>query len=230
MDPTAAAAAAAAQVGQGKEEEQGKEQGEGTTTASVVPLALAVAPDGTAAVATVLGRSELRVFALPSLTVQQTLPTPSPALGVDACAAPPLPQGGGGDGTGSDSDLLFATVAAPEYLLVFQRQPASGGYELVPDHPVAAAVKAFASERGVGTEIVHAAEDEGLLGGMTKENLTTRHAWNDRKRKEESKERQRERDKRRRAGGKGGRGSEGEGSAGEEEAAEAEAGVAAMEA
>jgi hypothetical protein len=219
VDPAAA--------GQQQQEEEEQEEEDGGM-AKAVPLALAVTRDGATAVTNVLGRGELRVFALPSLEVSQTLPTPGPALGVDI--SPEAGEGG--------TDVLFASVAAPEYLLVFQQQQKQGkqgGFELVADHPAAAAVRAFAAASGVGTEVVHAAEDEGLFGGMTKENLAVRHAWNDRKRKDGVKEKQRERGKRRRAaksgGGVGGDGGgEGEeGSAGEEEGVEGE-GVVAMEA
>lgn len=190
-----------------------EEEGVGAGMAKAVPLAMAVTADGAAAVTTVLGRAELRVLALPGLEGAQTIATPSPALGVDVV--------GGDDG---DVGLLFASLAAPDYLGVWRRGVGGGAraFELVGDHPVAAAVRAFAAERGVGTEIVHAAEDEGLLGGMTKENLTDRHGWNDRKRKDGVKERQRERGKRRRArgrdGGEGDGGNDGGGEGVEDEA------------
>lgn len=198
VDPAAAVAAGGEQAG--------------GMAKKAVPLALAVTRDGATAVASVVGRGELRVFALPSLEVRQTLPTPGPALGLDLAV----------DGEDTAANVLFASVAAPEYLLVFQRAAGGGGgFERVADHPAAAAVRAFAAAGGVGTDVVHAAEDEGLFGGgMTKENLTVRKTWNDLKRKEGVREKQRERGKRRRAakGGEGGDEGEGEeGSAGEED-------------
>lgn len=204
VDP---AAVAADEGGEEKEEADAAAEGEegegpGAGLAKAVPLALAVTADGGAAVTTVLGRAELRALALPGLDGVQVIATPSPALGVDAVG-----------------ESLFASLAAPDYLGVWRRGGGGGGaFELVGDHPVAAAVRAFASERRVGTEIVHAAEDEGLLGGMTKENLTERHTWNDRKRKDGVKERLKERGKRRRAKGRDGGedGGEGEGDGGED--------------
>jgi hypothetical protein len=185
-----------------KEEGEGGEREGGGGVAKAVPLSLAVTGDGSAAAASLLGREGVRVFSLPALAVAQTLATPSAPLGVDIAGA-------GEEGAG---DLLFASVAAPEYLLVFQRQSPDGLFAPLAEHPAALAVRAFAAAGKVGTEVVHAAEDEGLLGGMTKETLAVRHTWNDRKRKEGAKEKQRERGKRRRAkGGEGGGGGEEEG-------------------
>lgn len=194
MDPSAAEEAAEGEGGSG----------------GVVPLALAVTADGGAAVVSLLGRSELRVFSLPSLALQQVIPTPSPPLGLDI-----LVVSSSNENKEGEEECLFVSVAAPEYLLVFRRVEKKGGteglaasFELVSDHEAAGAVRAFAVARGVGTDVVHAAEDEGLFGGLTKESLTVRHVWNDRKRKEGHKEKQKGRGKRRRARGKGVEGKE----------------------
>lgn len=148
------------------------------TSNTPVPCAIAICP-GDVAVVTVLGQPHLYVYALPSLELLQTLDTPSPPLGVAVVR-----------------ETVYVTVGAPEYMLAYA--VSNHALALVPGEAVATAVQAHGMAQGLHTEVTVDEGDEGLLGGLTKENLEMRHEWNNRQRKDEfvEKARQKKREKR----------------------------------
>lgn len=175
-------------------EQLGPENGErgrnsSKSPSTIVPCAVAVTSDSALAAVTLLGQSKLLVYALPALSLIQTLDLPSVPVGAAFMDNPE-------EAEGEIRRVLYVTVGAPEYLLAYRvtKDGEGGAWRLEAAEEgigVLVSVRHFGLKMGLKASLTVDEGDEDFLGGMTKENLTVRCDWNSRQRREEHAERAR---------------------------------------